>query len=153
MWLSGHGPHPWRSPGRRLIQERFRFTFSPLWPAPTWFSSEGNSAFHSWDSQTPNFHIRLPLHCLFWKPLPENRSIPWLLTQGGVALCWFFPSLFVHFMYLNVIVEHFCHQCASYIGLWLHRPHIPVSFLPYRDICDIRSTVYNKHDVIGWCKH
>lgn len=80
MWLSGHGPHLWRSPGRRLIQEWFRFTFSSLWPAPTWFSSEGNSAFHSRDSQTPKLHIRLSFAASFGNPFLKTPQFlgPWL---------------------------------------------------------------------------
>lgn len=157
MWLSGHSPHLWRSPGRRLIQEWFRFTFSSLWPAPTWFSSEGNSAFHSRDSQTPKLHIRLcPFTASFGNPFLTTLKFlgPWLkeALPFYYSAAGFFSSLFVYFMYLNVIVEHFCHKCALYIGLRWYRPHILVNFLLYLYICVIWSTPFNKHDVIGWCK-
>lgn len=111
-----------RSPGRRLIQEWFRFTFSSLWPAPTWFSSEGNSAFHSRDSQTPELHIRLPLDCLFWKPLPENRSIPWPLTQGGVAL---FTQLLFFFFALCAFYVFKCYCRALLSSMcFIHWPTV-----------------------------
>lgn len=104
----------------------------------------------------PNFTSGCPFTACFGNPFLKTPQFlgPWLKEVFPFLLvsCCFFPLLFVHLMYLNVIVEHFCHQCALYIGLLLYRPHILVNFLPYRYICGIRSTMYNKHDVIGWCK-